>query len=141
MEKRPSQKKIGQITIDDFVAHPVWTWADEDDESTVMPLENSEILPEDHDALFVACKLRLADGTSIPGALSVRMSDCSVYMLSFPKSNGTLFDFPLQPELKELVSREQLASHLQKPLEFVFPIEYATSQAFRGGKVIAGKVE
>jgi hypothetical protein len=131
---------MGQVTMSDFLAHPVWTWADED-EGRVMPVVCSDILPESNDALFIACKFRLANRSEILGTLSVRMSDRQVYLLSFSRRNGTLFDFPLQPALKGLVSREQLASFLEVPLNLVFPINYSTAFRFGDGSAVAGAIE
>lgn len=138
----PEKKRVSELTFSDFVVHPVWIWAeDNEDESLVISLDYSEILPEEYDDLFVACKFTLHDGTEIPGVLAVNMSNRQVYLLSFPKADGGFFDFPLQPQLKGLVTREQLATWLRKPLADIFPITYSTSYVFRDGQPLTGQIE
>jgi hypothetical protein len=134
-------KNAGELKFDDFAIHPIWTWAENDeDESSVMPLDYPGALPEDHDALFVGCEFLLSDGTKIAGAISIRMSNHSVYLISFPKADGRFFDFPLHPQLTT-VTREQLAIQLGKRVEHVFPIRYNTSYKFSNGQSVAGQIE
>jgi hypothetical protein len=139
--KASNLKSASELTLDDFSVHPIWTWAESDeDESLVMPLDYSGALPEDHDALFVACELLLVDNTKIAGVISVRMSDYSVYLLSFSKADRGFFDFPLHPQLTT-VTREQLANQLGKRAEHIFPIRYNTSYTFIDGRLLAGQIE
>ena len=140
--KRLRQKSVSKLTLDDFTDYPVWTWAEDDkDESLVMPLIYSGSLPEDCDALFVACKFLLADGTESAGVVSVRMHDRSVYLISFPEAGGKFFDFPLRSPLKNSITREQLAVKLGKSLDCVFPIAYTTPYVFSNGQPFVGQIE
>ena len=140
MISSPTEKKVSELTFDDFVTYPIWTWADEDTDMAI-PLGNLKTLPEDHNALFVACEFLLCDGTKVAGVLSIRMSDHIVYLLSFPGANSGVFDFPLQPQLKDTVSRDQLATWLQRPLECIFPITYSTPYKFSDGQPLIGQIE
>jgi hypothetical protein len=39
-------EKVGHLTFNDFTAHPIWTWADDDkDESLVIPVQSTGTLP------------------------------------------------------------------------------------------------
>lgn len=136
----PTRKKAGQITMSDFIRYPVWTWSDEE-EGTLMPKHISRILPDNHDAVFVACECVLANGKRMRGVLSVRMSNKQVYMISFPNPDGSLFDFPLQPELKGLVTPEQLSNCLQLPIQDIFPIIYSTPYLFSDGQSLTGQIQ
>lgn len=141
-------KKSSELTLADFHAHPVWTWVeDERDESLVMPVDCGRTLPsnEDYGTLFVASEFRLSDGTIVPGAVLVRMSDRrgerGVYGLELAGTSGNLFTFPLHPFLQGLVSREALANWLRKPMRLVFPMVYDTSYVFADGEPLIGRIE
>jgi len=137
-----NQKDISELTFSDFMVYPIWTWVEHDEnESLVMPANYVRALPEDHDALFVACEFSLHDDTKIAGVLSIRMSDHFVYLLSFPKVDGGFFDFPLHPLLKGVVTREQFAAWLQKPLAHVFPITYNTPYVFSDSQPLIGQIK
>ncbi len=140
----PEEKRISDLTFSDFAVHPIWTWAeDNEDESLVVPLDCSGTLPDDEEYgnLFVACEFTFHDGTKMPGVLAVSMSNRQVYLLSFPKTDAGFFDFPLQPHLQGLVTREQLATWLRKPLADIFPITYSTPFMFKDGRLLTGQVK
>jgi hypothetical protein len=140
--KASNSKSVDELTFDDFIVHPIWTWAEDDeDESLVTPLDYPGVLPEDHDALFVICEIFLRDGTEITGVISIRTGDRFVYLISFPEAGGRFFDFPLQPQLEGIVTREQLAIHLRKPSSYIFPIRYNTPYMFGDGQLLAGQIE
>jgi len=138
---KPLQKKVRDLTYSDIGTHPVWTWADDEDESLVLPVEQYVPLPEDHDALFVACVFDLHDGTHISGVLAVSPIRRWVYLLDFPKSEGGFLHFSLHPELRNLVTREQLATWLQKSLDDIFLIRYHTPFVFHDGQHLVGEIE
>jgi hypothetical protein len=134
-------KKVNELTLGDFSAHPLWTWDDED-EDTVVPQSYLGALPdEDNDALFVSCELSLHDGTKMTGVLSVRTRDHRVYTIDFPMPNGKFFPFPLQSRLKDLVKRDALATQLGKSREQIFPIAYTTPYTFSDGQPLVGHIE
>jgi hypothetical protein len=133
-------KKLGELTAKDFAVHPVWTWED-DDREIVIPIEPSNYRPHNHDALFVRADFQLSGGLRQAGVVSVRLSDRQVYLLSFFMPDGGIFDFPLQPELSGLVSREELASSLGVPTHAVFPLTYQTPFLWRDGQQLAGQIE
>jgi hypothetical protein len=137
--EEPNRKWAGELTMADFVAFPVWTW--DDDGDIVVPVEFSMVLPDAHDALFVAAELQLASHARLSGAVSVRMSDQQVYLLSFFGPGRESFDFRLQPELRSLASRAALASHLDRPHNDVFPIIYETPFIFSNGQRLAGQID
>jgi hypothetical protein len=133
-------KHASELSLYDFAAHPIWTWAETEDESSVEPVSYSGSLPDDHDALFVSCEFSLRDGTRINGEVSVRMSDHVVYSLGFANPDGRLFGFPLQRELRGLENREQLAAKLGKHLDDVFPLQYSTPYVFSDGHPLRGMI-
>ncbi len=133
-------KKVYELTIDDFTQFPIWTWADED-EDTVIPEDTQEVLPdEDNSALFVHSELRLNDGTSMVGILSVATSNHWVYVIEFVQTDGKLLSLSLQPQLAGFSEREQVASHLGNTTEQVFPIKYRTPFAFSDGQPLIGQI-
>ena len=83
-------KKIHELRRSDLLAHPVWSWAElDEDESCVMPVEISDFLPEDdHDSLFILSEFILADGAHIGGAIAVHMGSHIQYRTPFHFENG-----------------------------------------------------
>ncbi len=135
------KKKICQLRMSDFKTNPIWSWAeDDDDESLVVPLETSCTLPDDHDAIFVASDLVFNDGTRTLGTVSVRMSDHQLYSVSFEQANGELLHYPLRPDLQDLREQMDLAYLLKKEKMNIFPIRYETQFIFNDGKPLKGKI-
>lgn len=136
---RTEREKGHELTLNDFAASPIWTWSE--DERSLVPVEHSLVLPEDHDALFILAKLVLADGSTIDAVLGLRVSDHKVYLIEFPNAEGKFLSFSLQPQLRHLVTREQVATWLQKPLEGIFPIHYSIPYVFSDGQPLVGQIE
>jgi len=133
-------KDVAELTYADFVLHPVWSWAETDDESLVEPVPcQGGVLPDEHtrDSLFVAATLRLADGTTTPGTVSVRLSDRSVYAVGVAVANDELVEVSLQAQLRGDALRE-LAHHFGPRAASVFPLRFSTDFAFAGGRRLAG---
>lgn len=129
-------KPISELKIDDFLAHPVWTWADEEDERLVEPLED---INEEHDALFILSNFILSDGSMIPGFIAVWEHDFSLYSVALAGKNNRLFDIPLQLELRSLIDVEEIEEELDKKFIDIFPIRYEAS--FRPDKSLTGYIE
>lgn len=123
MPAQPGRKRVSELKLEDFADHPVWTWED-DDGDMVVSVDYSALVANTHDALFVSCRYRLANGTQLYGAVSVRMSDRQVYLLTFYKADETAFDFSLQPELRSPAARAALASFLDLTVDDIFPVAY-----------------
>jgi hypothetical protein len=117
-------KPISELNIDDFITHPVWTWAEEEDERLVKPLED---INEEHDALFISSNFILSDGSKIPGFIAVRSQDFSVYSVSLVGKNNRLFDIPLQLKLRRLIDAHKIEEELDKGMKDIFPIRYKAS--------------
>jgi hypothetical protein len=117
------KKTINELSINDFKKFPIWTWAEEDDESLVVPWAHQDLL-EDHDAFFVLAKFLLKDKTHRDGFIAVRTSDLFVYLISISNEKGDLKDFSLRVDLDFLKNRESIAKHLKKQLDDIFPLRY-----------------
>lgn len=128
-----------ELNISDFYTHPIWGFVD-DDGDEVMPVDypGHLIWSNGGESLFVLCKFTLNDGTNIDGVISVRMTNQSVYTLKFPYQDGSLFYFPVNSSLEGRVSPKQLAFHLNKVSDDVFPIKFDTPFVFEDGKKLLG---
>jgi len=136
---KPLLRAISELKEEDFLKHPVWTWAEEDDESLVEPVKEYDPLPEDHDALFVAGRLTLANGQWLNGTISVRCSDKKVYLLEAfvgPIEIG----LPLlnTSDFKKAIGRFAEATKLAE--QQIFPLRYTTDFHFKGESPISGEV-
>ncbi len=135
-------KRNRDLNFADFIAHPIWSWADQLEEDLVYFIDYPGSLPEeDHDALFVACQFILHDGTPIIGVVAVRVRDHAVYLLRFPKADGKFFNFSMQTRPKGLVTPEQLAAFLGKAIDDIFPIAYNTPYVWADSQPLAGEIE
>lgn len=123
------KKAVDKLSIYDFYEFPVWTWAEEDDESMVVPWESQDSF-ENHDAFFVMAVFLLNDGTQSKGFIGVRAKDFYVYLISISDENGKLKDLSLQEELTPLQGKEIIAKHFNKPMEAIFPMQYYATNIF-----------
>lgn len=117
-------KPISELNIDDFITHPVWTWAEEEDERLVKPLED---INEEYDALFILSNFILSDGSKILGFIAVRARDFSIYSIGLAGKNNRFFDIPLQKELKRSIGAHKIEEELDKGVKDIFPIRYEAS--------------
>jgi hypothetical protein len=117
-------KPISELNIDDFITHPVWTWAEEEDERLVKPLKD---INEEHDALFIVTNFILSDGSKIQGFIAVRARDFSLYSVALAGKNNRLFDIPLQLELRRLTDAHKIEEELDRGMRDIFPIRYEAS--------------
>ncbi len=135
-------KKNYELTLNDFLMWPVWTWLeDEKEPSLVEPVEFSEVLPEDHDALAILSRLVLADGSTLQAVVWLRVSDRQPYLLSFPNTDGELLDFSVYPEYRRPGQLEKLIAWLQKPPNKIFPIRYSIPYVFGDGQPLSGQLQ
>ena len=137
---KPANKKDGKLTLHDFTAYPIWGFAN-DDGHEVMPVDypGHLIWSGGGEALFVVCKFTFSDGSTQPGVINVRMTDRNVYVLKFPQANGKLFYFPVNSMLEGDIAPEELANHLRKSVDQVFPITYTTPYVFEDGQKLIGQ--
>lgn len=131
------KKSINELSIKDFNEFPIWTWAEENDESLVVPWTNQDAF-EDHDAFFVLAKFLLRDKTQKDGFIAVRTSDLFVYLISISNERGELKDFSLRFAPDLLTNRESIAKHLNKQSDFIFPLRYFSNNLSQ--KLIEGIV-
>lgn len=122
-------KRIEELSIMDFKESPAWTWAEEYDESMVTPWVKTDSA-ENHDALFVLAKFHLHDKTTREGFLAVRTSDLFVYLISLSDDDGKSKDFSLLLDQIPLISKEDLARHINKKTNEIFPLTYQTTDLF-----------
>lgn len=132
-------RHVSDLTEQDFLDHPVWTWAEEEDESLVQPIHELEPLPECHDALFVAARFTLGNGRLLNGTVAVRCRDQQVYLLELFVGQDA-FDLPLQNQKGFLDGLQKLASALGISSEQVAPIHYETNYRFAGKSHVSGVV-
>jgi hypothetical protein len=135
-------KHVGDLGIDDFRHHPVWTWwYDNPDESLVEPVfidATKTLNPGAYKALFIFCKIQLNDGTLIDG--SIALDGNIVYNLDFYKNNevflfaGEMFGDPEG-------TLEKLSKWLQKSIDDITPIEYVTEFVKGDNTPIKGKID
>lgn len=136
---KPANKDLRELTFPDYIVHPIWGFAD-DDGDEVMPVDypGHLIRSSGGEALFVACEFTFFDGTKQPGVINVRMTFRSVYLLEFPKPDGKLFRFPINSRMEGNVTPAELATHLHKPVDQIFPINYKTPYVFKDGQKLIG---
>ena len=130
-------KKISQLTLKDFESQPVWTWAD-DDEDTVCPIDKdiSEV-----DAIFVLADLWFNNGAQTKGFAAIRMSNKQVYSIAIADSTGSFIDVPLSPELKTLVDLSKLEKAFSLKIGEIFPIKFSVMSLSVLGKPIEGLIK
>lgn len=131
-------KKVSALTIQDFLYHPIWSWAEEDDESVVESLPVGPFIPEDHDAVFLLADFKLRDTTSLKGTLSIRLSDAKIYLLSVPNPSGGFVDISVGRSVHSQSDPIRLAEFLNKSADETYPISYVTQFRFPNGKPIKG---
>jgi len=132
-------RKISELGEEDFLEHPVWTWAEEDDESLVQPILNYAPLPENYDALFIAARLTLANGRFLNGTVSVRCSDQKVYLIEVTIGEVTL-DLPLVDRSGFASGIRQLTEATKLTKEEILPIHYETDVHFAGELPVSGEI-
>jgi hypothetical protein len=134
------RKRVSDLDMEDFQNFPIWTW--EDDDEYVIPITNFETIPDDHDAVFVKCEITTRSGIAIIGMVSVRMSDHSVYAISFPDESGKLMDVPLQPLLMELKKSQlnRLRSIMNTKTNELFPLKFQAPFRFSNGTPLEGEI-
>jgi hypothetical protein len=132
--------RSADLRIQDFLSHPIWGFVEEDeDEVETVVYSDNLVLPIGGGVLFVFCEYQFNDATILKGVVFVRLSDQSPYILAFPRPDGSLFDFPVNSSLAGMVTPEQLASHLEKTVDEIFPIKYETPFVFENGKKLTGE--
>lgn len=135
-------KPVSQLTINDFENHPIWTWVDDDGEM-VCPIQDEKITSEKFDSVFVYCKMSFNDGTIAQGAIAVRLSDHSIYMVDISYKNRELISIPLQPlqvSYKE-TQLKKLCAWYSKELSSIFPIRHETSLTFNDNSLLVGIID
>ena len=91
--------------------------------------------------MFVACEFLLGDNTKMLGCVGVRMTDHSVYLLSFPEYDGSFFSLPINSALEGSVTKAELAAHIHKPANDIFPVTYRTAYKFADNQTLVGRYD
>lgn len=139
MGKSKQTKYIGDVTPTDFREYPIWTWYQDDpDTSLVIPIDVERVIEGMYLALFVFCELTLADGTIMEGNISFDCFRKSVYVLRiYQGDNSFLFSGSMFPYEGTL---QHLSDWLQKPIEAITPLRYYTPYSFPNGDQLAGEI-
>jgi hypothetical protein len=122
-------KKLDDLRRADFDAHPVWTWHDSD-ENEVRPLPCDGTFAGAEDALFAASTFTLNDGGTVSGVAALRAHNHAIYLLEFWQPDGTLLLCSLQPSRKDSFPVNALEALLQRNIDDILPLTYATQCAF-----------
>lgn len=120
------EKKISEISLNDFTLHAIWSWVNGENESLVSPLESVED-EFNYDALFIASDFITNDGTLYQGFIGYRVVGSSVYLLSIANHKGEFKDLPLNKGLQDANLADAICMHLNKNKIEVFPIRYKSS--------------
>lgn len=131
---------VSELNIEDLNNFPIWTW--EDDHEYIIPLLEIEYIPNDYDAVFVSCEIITPIGYRIYGAVSVRMSNHEVYVISFPDEGGKLLDIPLQPLFasRKEIQVNKLCTIMNKKIDELSPVKFRTSFKFSNGLLLKGLI-
>lgn len=140
MFKYVRKASVANLSIQDFLSHPVWGFVEEDeDEVETINYPDNLILPTGGGALFVLCEYQFNDSTKMKGIVFVRLSDQTPYLLAFPRLNGSLLFFPVNTSLEGQVQPAQLAFELNKTIEEVFPLKFYTPFSFTNDSELIGE--
>lgn len=114
---------VWQLGRDHFERYPVWSWADNDDESLVSPTDQS-MVPMIRDSLFLRATVCLGNGRNCRGSISVRCSDWSVYEVCVFIGNE---EFSFHQILHDDQDRElsRMALYLKIDQRELFPLIYS----------------
>lgn len=134
-------KPIKHLNLSDFQEYPIWTWYENDeDESLVMPINILHHLEKDeYGVLFILAELELRDGTKLMSNIAVNLTNRKVYALEFYRETQSFIFTGNKP--LPLKSITQLSEWLQKPVEAITPIKYATPFSFEDGEAICGEID
>jgi hypothetical protein len=129
------------LTLSDFRICPIWTMFDDDGDDVVPVHYPSWETDAGGGALmYVACAFTLHDGTTVQGVVAVDNSNMMIpYALLFARSDGILEQFLINTYDEDDASRANLARFLNKTVDQVYPIRYATPFKSRDGHLIAGE--
>jgi hypothetical protein len=135
-----NKKRVSDLNIEDFKDFPIWTW--EDDDEYVIPIIEIETIPDDYNAVFVRCEITTHSDKSTIGVVSVRMSDHSIYVISFTDEKGKLLDIPLQPMLadRKIFQLNRLSNIMNKKTKEIFPLKFQTHFKFSDGTSLRGEI-
>lgn len=123
-------KPLYELCLSDFEDHDAWTWADEDDESLVCPIDEycrafGDRLPDClpwKSEVFARGVVQTADGDRCIAEIAVREGE--VYVLNFARTDhaGTEVSVPFQDSLRRTRHIESLERFLGKKEEGIFPL-------------------
>lgn len=128
-----------ELRLEDFFSYPIWGFV-HDDGDEVTPVDYPGYLKwsSGGNALFVLCEYTFHDATRMKGVIFVRMTNHTVYMLTFPLPDGTLYYFPVNSPLEGDVTPENLSTQIGKAVEEIFPIQFDTEFYFENGEKLTG---
>jgi hypothetical protein len=140
-KNRGRARHIRNLDLHAFREYPVWTWYDNDpDTSLVIPVELTDPLnDEEYLAFFMLVTFVLRDQTSLQGSVSIDLLNHSVYTAAFFKDDeefiysGSLF--PYEGTL------QHLADWLNKSPDDITPLKYETPYQYQDGVPIQGEIE
>jgi hypothetical protein len=124
--------KVKRLNKYSFEQHPVWRWDDEN--TSHIPVDQSDPLPDDVGDLFIKASFYAPDGLMLEGYIVGLVSFHAIGIFVDDKSLLFNSNFPqmAHQELGELYSFLRM-----KPFP-VFPLRYETNFHFAGGDNISG---
>jgi hypothetical protein len=136
------KKRVNEISIDDFIKNPIWTW-EEDDGDVLIPIKYNDRLPDNYNALFVKSEFTLRDKTKVTGVVCVRLSDHNIYLLEFSDGNKGILQLPLQSKFIKILQqrKNKFSQLLGKPQEMIFPLTFNTPYLFIDGTKLEGTID
>jgi len=140
LDQNNKRKLIDQLTFADYLAHPIWTFYD-DDGDEVVPVQYPGWASEavGGEGTFIICDFILSDGTRLPGVVGINIYLEIPHVFEFLDTDGRLVAFSVNRKLETAETRQKLAQFLGKTVDQVFPIRYVTPYILRSGRLLAGE--
>ncbi len=153
MARKPTLKQFGDLTPDDFAAHPVWAsvhsldsdqpWYDDGDEETFRPWTGKLPVTPEGGMFLVRAKMTLADGRLLDGFVTPQIksepADLGMIQPQVFLPSGTrsgFWDGMFKADAKD---RSLFYKELGKDPKAIFPITFTAEKHFAKGHV-AGSI-
>ncbi len=134
-------KDSGNLTLEDFKRHPVWTLCDSlYDESLVAPIKITHPLhDEEANVLLLLATITFQDDSELDGRIGFNLSNNSVYSLRlYQDEDEFIFFGNLIPGIGTL---EQLSEWLGKSVDSITPVRFYTPFVLDDGTHITGELD
>jgi len=147
LTQKPLLKQYGDLTMDDFIRHPVWInchtedydepWYDDTDEETFRPWVGTLPCDPDKGIFLVRAELTLADGTRFPGFITPQKDGKPPYLGTLQPclfaQSGKLHGFWGGIRKFSREECDHVYADLGKDASKIFPIRFAVEKGFTNG--------